>query len=97
MPSEKLSRLKKAAESKKTGKTIEKPVAKNETVAKQPAKTDLLRKIIDTVLDDTRLSDYGQAAKVIFAVRKRSDEIESKVKTVKEVVDEEIKRLISAK
>ncbi len=98
-------------ETKETTTTVEPPPKTKDQISpkkqekietKEPSilksiSPELTKKIIDTVLDDPRLSDYNQVARAIFSVRKRSDEIESKTKTVKEIVDEEIKRILTKK
>jgi hypothetical protein len=60
-------------------------------------KPDLSRRIMDAVMEDPRLTDYSQVAKVLMAVRRRKGEIEGKIKSIKDVVDEEVKKLLEGK
>ncbi len=68
---------------------------KPKAAAKKPyAKPDTGKKILDTVMADPRLSDYGQVSRVLMASLARKDEVEGKVKSIKEIVDEEVKRIL---
>ena len=65
--------------------------------AKKPAfaaKPDLNKRIIETILDDPRLSNHDQVMRVVIASIARKGEIESKIKSIKDVVNEEIKKLL---
>jgi len=59
-----------------------------------PIKPDLNKRIIDTILDDPRLSNHNQVMKVVIASIARKGEIESKIKSIKDVVNEEVKKLL---
>ena len=59
-----------------------------------PIKPDLNKRIIDTILDDPRLANHDQAMRVVIASIARKGEIEGKVKSIKDVVNEEIKKVL---
>ena len=62
--------------------------------AAKPPEVPIFRQIIEAVKADPRVKDIELAARVVSAARGRQGEIEGKSKSVKQVVDEEVARLL---
>jgi hypothetical protein len=59
-----------------------------------PHAADVGSKIIRAVMDDTRLANFNQVSKVIMSCMLRRGEVEGKIKSVKDIVDEEVKKVL---
>ncbi|MEW6722912.1 MAG: hypothetical protein AB1324_06645 [Candidatus Micrarchaeota archaeon] len=71
-----------------------KPAGPKPSPLTAPHAADVGSKIIRTVMDDTRLANFNQVSKVIMACMLRRGEVEGKIKSVKDIVDEEVKKAL---
>lgn len=59
-----------------------------------PAKPNLNQQIVDAILSDPRVANHDQAMRLVIACVARKKEIESKTISIKDVVNDEIKKLL---
>ncbi|MFN7990724.1 MAG: hypothetical protein U0R44_01055 [Candidatus Micrarchaeia archaeon] len=74
----------------------EPPPARRAPLPKTNKQDELAKKLYNTVMEDVRLTDFAMVSRILVAARRRLPEVESKTKSIRDIVNEEVKKMIDA-